>query len=323
MGRGHRTPRNQARQRTGYRFGVLSYPGAQQASTLGLLDLLSVAGRLALESDASLPSLAVDHLDAKALGARHKTLDVLILPPSLDAPQVVKGTSGLEPALQLQHRRGAVLCSVCAGAFLLAQAGLLNGRPATTHWGLRDTFEDRFPEVVLDTQRILIDDGDVITAGGMMAWIDLSLHLISRFISPSVMLQVARYFVVDPGGREQRFYETFAPVLNHGDAAVLTLQHWLPKQLERNISLDEMATKAKLSPRTLLRRFQRATGSTPGEYLQRLRTERARGLLETSDRGIDEVAWRVGYEDVGAFRRIFVRLMGLTPGEYRRRFRAR
>ncbi len=174
----------------------------------------------------------------------------------------------------------------------------------------------------LDTQKLLVDDGDVVTAGGVMAWVDLGLLLVRRFLGPTVMLATARHLVVDPGGREQRFYDTFAPVLTHGDEAILAVQHWLHARCAGKIALEAMARKAGMSERTFLRRFRNATGHTPTEYLHLLRVERARDLLETSVRGFDEIARRLGYEDPGAFRRVFRRVTGLAPGDYRRRFRA-
>jgi transcriptional regulator GlxA family with amidase domain len=210
---------------------------------------------------------------------------------------------------------------VCAGAFVLAATGLLVGRPATTHWGLRDAFARAFPDVAIDTQRLVIDDGDVITAGGVMAWIDLGLTLVGRYLGPSTLLATARHWIVDPGGREQRFYDTFAPITGHGDAAILRVQHALHAARGDALDLAAMARRARLTERTFLRRFRRATGHTPTDYVQLLRVARARELLERSAHSFDEIAWQLGYRDPGAFRRIFQRVMGLPPGEYRRRFR--
>jgi len=205
-------------------------------------------------------------------------------------------------------------CSVCAGSFLLA------GRPATTHWALKARFAGRFPDVQLDTDRLLIDDGDLVTAGGLMAWVDLGLHLVHRFLGPDAMLATARQFLVDPGGREQRFYITFAPVLDHGDAAILRAQQWLQRHSGEPVDIARMAGAARLGERTFLRRFHRATGLRPTEYLQHLRVGKARYQLERSDLAIEAIAWQVGYEDPGAFRKIFQRLTGLSPNHYRRRF---
>lgn len=153
-----------------------------------------------------------------------------------------------------------------------------------------------------------------------MAWVDLGLRLVGRFLGSAALLATARYFLVDPGGREQRFYSTFAPQLTHGDAAILKAQHWLQANSGGRVSLPMMAARAKLGDRTFLRRFQAATGMTPGQYLQHLRVGKARELLERSGLSVDEIAWQVGYGDPGAFRKVFLKVMGLSPGEYRRRF---
>jgi transcriptional regulator GlxA family with amidase domain len=134
------------------------------------------------------------------------------------------------------------------------------------------------------------------------------------------MLETARYMLVDPPGREQRFYSDFDPRTKHGDREILKAQLWLSTRRERPIGVVDLARYASLEPRTLLRHFVRATGMTPSEYQQRLRIARARELLEFSRTSVDEIASRVGYEDVGAFRRVFRKFMGLTPSDYRRRF---
>jgi transcriptional regulator GlxA family with amidase domain len=307
------------------RIGILAYPGAQAAAVHGLVDLLGAASRIHAAREAGGPAL--ETLVLRADGAEDvppvpaPPLAALVLPPSLEDVAGLARLGPLAAWLAARHRQGTVLCSVCAGAFLLARTGLLSGRPATTHWALAKTFAERFPDVRLDAQKILVDDGDVLTAGGVMAWVDLALLLVSRTLGPTTTLAVSRAFVVDPGGREQRFYETFAPVLTHGDDAVLKVQHEMQAGLARPLSLAAMARKAGTSERTFLRRFRRATGRSPTEYLHLLRVERARGLLESSALGFEEIARRLGYEDPGAFRRVFVRVLGLTPGEYRRRFR--
>ncbi len=153
-----------------------------------------------------------------------------------------------------------------------------------------------------------------------MAWVDLGLRLVGRFLGPSTLLMTARYFLVDPGGREQRFYSAFSPVLTHGDEAILKVQRWLQSVIGKSPSVVMMAAKAGLGKRTFLRRFKRATGLRTTEYVQHLCVGKSRELLELTSMSQQEIAWKVGYEDPGAFRRVFVKLMGLSPGEYRRRF---
>lgn len=287
------------------RIAVVAYPGAQLAAVYGLLDLLRAGG--------------LDAVHVTAVQLPELSLAALVLPPSLDSAWVAS-PAGLAPELGpwLRRRRGegAVLCSVCVAAFLLAEQGLLDRRPATTHWRYAARFRERYPSVALDTDRRLIDDGDVITAAGVMGWVELGLSLIARFCGPSAAVQTARSFVVDPGGLEQGLW----PVFSHGDEAVLRTQRWLQARLSERSTVAEMAAYAGLGQRSFMRRFQKATGLKTSAYIQLLRVARARSLLETSDRPLQEVAWAVGYEDVGAFRRVFSRLTGLSPRDYRRRF---
>lgn len=309
------------RRETDVRIGVLAYPGAQAAAVHGLVDLFETASRLSgAESRTKLVAQVIHAEASRGPNAPSSPFTAIVVPPSLGDAAHVASLTRLRTWLVARHREGTTLCSVCAGAFLLGETGLLDGRPATTHWGLRARFHERFPDVRLDTHEIVIDDGDIVTAGGMMAWLDLGLNLVGRYLGPSTLLSTARYWVVDPGGREQRFYDSFAPALTHGDEAIVRVQHWLHAKRAEKIDLAAMARKAKLGERTFMRRFQRATGHPPGTYLQLLRVESARELLERTAHSFDEIAWRVGYGDPGAFRRVFSNVMGLTPGAYRRRF---
>jgi transcriptional regulator GlxA family with amidase domain len=222
--------------------------------------------------------------------------------------------------LRLRHAEGVVLAAVCGGVFILAKTGLLTGRQATTHWAHSDQFSAQFPDVLMESDHMVIDYGDVLTAGGALAWADLGLRLTERFLGSAVMLDTARYLNVDPPGREQRFYSGFEPRTKHGDGAILKAQHWLSAQRERAVTVADIARYAGLEPRTFLRRFVQATGMKPSEYQQRLRMTRAREMLEFSRSTVDEIASSVGYIDAGGFRRVFRNIVGLTPSDYRRRF---
>lgn len=299
---------------------ILAYPGAQRAAVLGLTDLFEGAERARRERGVPESGLVVRCWETAAgLPAPKTPLAALILPPSLtDTPPGVD--AAITDWIAARHREGTLVCSVCAGAFLLAETGLLDGRAATTHWLFAAAFAARFPRVALDLDKLIIEDGDIITAGGVMAWVDLGLRLVGRLLGTTLMLTVARLFLIDPGGREQRFYRLFSPPLLHGDEAVLRAQHWLQRHSGEHVTLPMMAAAAGLGERTLLRRFRRATSLTPAQYLQQLRVTKAREMLESTRLSIDEIAWRVGYEDGGAFRKVFHRALGLGPGEYRRRF---
>ena len=309
------------RDRENIDIGLLDYSGAQKSALFGLIDFFETATLLsdAVSTRPLMPALIELAGDPIAALPEPGTLDVIICPPRLhkDAPSIMPFE--LE-WLRAHHQTGCVMCSVCAGAFLLAKAALLDGRSATTHWQLKDQFQAQFPNVLLDTEKLIIDDGDVITAGGVMSWIDLALRIIERFHSPSLMLNVARQFLVESGRREQRYYSSFAPQLGHGNQAILKVQHWLQKSYPEHQTINGMAKIAGMSERTFLRRFQMSVGLTPISYLQALRVEKARSLLELSSDSFSQIAWQVGYQDPTSFQKIFLRTIGLSPKEYRRRF---
>lgn len=317
------------------RIGILIYPGAQISAVLGLTDLFRIAATTGRPATGETPVLRVHHIvpgedsATKVSFDSHpqapqddRPYDVLVLPPSLEPPITAPDAAPLAGWLRDRHAEGSVLASVCAGAFLLAETGLLDGRTITTHWSYVHLLQDRFPLARLDADRLLIDGGDIISAGGLMSWTDLGLILVDRFLGPVAMAGAARMLLVDPPGREQRYYSSFVPRLGHGDAAILKAQHHLQASEGRQARLSVLAAEAGLEKRTFLRRFQKATGLTATEYAQRLRVANAQQMLQFGQQSIESIAWQVGYQDAGAFRKIFLRIVGLTPGEYRQRFHA-
>lgn len=313
-------------------IAVLLYPGAQLSAAHGLADLFSVANLMVNRRlGNAAPRIRVSHWRGRGCGKGAERVfdsdpgasgepDFIIMPPAVIAPISSDEAAPLAIWLKERHGCGATLASVCAGAFLLGETGLLKGRPATTHWFYANDFAERFPTALMDIDKLVIDDGDLITAGGLMAWTDLGLRLVDRLLGPTAMLETARFLLVDPPGREQRHYSVFSPKLRHGDEAVLKVQHWLQTTGARDVKLDVMADKAGLEPRTFLRRFHKATGLKPTEYCQHLRVGKAREMLEATTRPVEQVAWDVGYEDPGSFRKVFVKVTGLGPREYRQRF---
>jgi len=315
-------------------IGLVCYPESQQAAVLGLTDLFMVGSRMAAKhGKQSATALRISHWRPHEPGAVPvrifdsapdcaAKMTALIAPPSLIAPIEASAATPWVSWLREQHANGVILTSVCAGAFLLGETGLLDRRTVTTHWAYAERFRDRFPQAKLDIDRLVIDDGDIVTAGGVMAWTDLGLRLVARFLGPTVMAETARLLLLDPPGREQRYYSAFSPRLTHGDAAVLKVQHWMQANNAKEVALPKLASRAGLEQRTLMRRFQKATGMTTTEYAQHLRVGKARELLQFGTASIDKIAWDVGYGDTGAFRKVFSRIVGLAPGDYRRRFRS-
>ena len=307
-------------------IGLAIYPDCQLSAIYGLADIFRIASDFAApravrvtkwqaDADGTVACIDDTHPTAGPPRPGH-----LILPPSLIMPASMADMRGLAGWLSARHSQGVTLCSVCAGAFVLAETGLLEGRAATTHWVFADEFARRFPGIRVETGRMVIDEGDIITAGGILAWTDLGLTLVERLLGPSVMLETARFLLVDPPGRAQTPYSRFVPRLDHGDAAVLKVQHWLQKTGAKDHAVPALAARAGLEERTFLRRFRKATGLRPTEYAQQVRIAKARAALETTSRPVEQIGFEAGYGDPSAFRKLFHRVTGLSPADYRRRF---
>ncbi|MHA7776245.1 GlxA family transcriptional regulator [Roseibium sp. M-1] len=295
-------------------IAILAYPCALQSAVFGLQDVLAHAAQI------SGGRLIVKVLQTFEDGTgRH---DAVILPPSAGAVRA-EDIPSLPDFLRKQHEAGSVVCSACTGLFFVAAAGLAGGRKVTTHWGLEGRFKSAHPEIVLDTDRLLIEYTDLITAGGLMAWVDLALALIERFLGYRVAAETARHFIVEFRRHDQRRFRRFLPDLRHGDGAILKAQHFLEKRLAGPVTVEEMAEAGGLPGRTFLRRFKTATGLAPKTYLQELRIERARNLLIESDMPVSTLCYAVGYSDPPSFARLFTRLSGLAPGAFRDRYRQR
>ena len=315
-------------------IGLACDAGTSNTGIYGLTDLFTYAGEFAAKRHGGCAGSAVrithwraDDEDATEVRCAYDscpssthTLSLLVIPGNVQAPEKTGRISPLLHWLREKHAEGVVLAAVCGGVFILARTGLLAGRQATTHWSFNDVFAEQFPDVLTETDHMVIDNGDVVTAGGVLAWADLGLRLTERFLGTAVMLETARFMLVDPPGREQRFYCEFDPKTKHGDRAILKAQLWLLTQRERHVSVADLARHAELEQRTFLRRFFAATGMKPNEYQQRLRITRAREMLEFSQASVEDISWSLGYGDATGFRRVFRKVMGLTPSDYRRRF---
>lgn len=249
----------------------------------------------------------------------------LVIVPTIGAPiaQVLEANPGMIDWLGgfQEAPTGQVrLASNCTGAFLLAEAGLLDGRQATTHWGFSNQFRKRFPGVDLQPEKLITVDGHIACAGGGMAWWDLGVYLVERYAGAKVARELAKAFVIDAGRTSQAPYGALQARRYHSDAAILKLQDWLDVNYTRPVTLQALAAFADLTERSLIRRFKAATGDTPTSYLQILRIEAARQHLENSRVAVEEVTRLVGYEDVSSFSRLFRKHTGLAPGIYRARF---
>jgi transcriptional regulator GlxA family with amidase domain len=249
--------------------------------------------------------------------------DLILVPGMMGRPEKLLEQPELSAWVRQQHHRGAIIASACSGAFLLAEAGILQGRPATTHWQLAERFRQRYPQIDLQIDRLLIDGEDYLCAGGTSAHLDLAIYLLEKFGSEPLASACARVMLIDRSRREQAPFVRFRAYKDHGDLSILPVQQWLDKNYQSKIVVKKLAELGELNERTFLRRFRKATGVAPLEYLQRLRIEKAKQLLAGSSQQLDLITRSVGYEDVSSFRRLFKQVVGISPTIYRQRFKTR
>lgn len=333
-----------AEQRGPTRIAIVATPDAMVSPVTGLFETFAATGPLiapderggaggepfALEivSERAGPVLGSSGLSVtadRAIDAVGDT-DVVIVPSMAMEPD-----GGWRPGryprvvawIRAMHEGGATVCSACSGGMLTAETGLLDGHEATIHWASEGYFRRRHPEVRLRLDEALVVSGEggrLVTSGASTAWHDLALYLVARHVGPATAQVLARFQLLRWHRDGQAAFQVFDPSSDHGDAAVLAVQRWLDDGYAVAAPVEEMTRRSGLPERTFKRRFTAATGHTPIGYVQRIRIERAKRLLETTATPVEEVSWAVGYEDPASFRRLFKRLTGTAPGEYRRRF---
>lgn len=311
--------------------GILNYLGAQPAAILGITDLFSAANAIALKNNVEAEALIrVSHWTEIEVERIDCTFDTQ---PSVqhDLRYIIVPYGKLIPPLSLKahvqwlqdaYSRGATLAAAGAGTFLLAETGLAADRLVAVHADLADQFRKYYSDVQLKTDSLMIDDGDLITSIGLLSWSAISLTIIARVFGPAIMADTAQNLSLDLPKQDQVLYRMFIPKLHHGDDAILKVQRWLQSH-PREASALEMAEVAGLGARTFLRRFIKASGLRPSVYLQRLRVQKAREMLELTQKSIDEIAWLVGYKDASAFSKVFQKQIGITPGDYRSKLQRR
>lgn len=250
-----------------------------------------------------------------------KRTDIIIVAASgWDALDRVAQKTPLVPWLRKWHARGAYIAGVCTAVAFLAEAGILDGRQATTHWAVADELRERYPKVRWQPEHFLTEDGRIFCSGGVYASIDLSLHLVERFCGHEVALQCAKSLLLGMPRTRQSGYSMMPLARPHADERIRRIEEHLQQHFTAGVSIHALAARAGMSPRNFIRRFKAATGRLPGAYIQALRMACARELLEQGRLPIQNVSAKIGYEDVAFFRGLFKRHTGMTPAEYRSRF---
>jgi transcriptional regulator GlxA family with amidase domain len=321
---------------------LIAIPDASISTLHGLYDVLS-SFRMLRGLDESIPDAPPFEVEivgaqpgpvmlASGLPTRtHRSVGEIDATDIAIVPSVVLSSAGWQTGrypelaawVRAAHDRGAMLCSACSGVFLIAETGLLDGRPITLHWSFASRFRALFPRVLLHPEQPLViagERGQIVSSGASMSWHDLVLYLIAKHVGPTVAQTVAKFFALQWHRDGLGPYMIFEGRNDHGDAAILEAQQWLARHFSVADPVDEVVRRSGLAERTFNRRFLNATGHAPLAYVQQLRVEEAKRRLERTTEPVEEIGWRVGYEDPAFFRRLFKRVTGVTPGHYRRNF---
>jgi transcriptional regulator GlxA family with amidase domain len=303
---------------------IIVFDGVQSLDVTGPLEVFAHAGGYEITTASPTggsvrTSSGLRLVPDTSLRELAKPLDLLIVPGGHGA---CRRDPELVAWLRRHAREAARVASVCTGAFLLAEAGLLTGRRVTTHWAHCGELADQYPDVSVDPEPVFIKDGNLATSAGITAGIDLALALVEDDLGRDAALAVARALVVflrRPGGQAQFSAQLSAQAAER--APLREVQQWIAEHPGADLSVDALAGRASLSPRHFARAFAAETGMPPGQYVGRVRIEAARRRLEDTADGIEETARACGYGTPEAMRRAFARTLGVSPAEYRRRFR--
>ena len=246
----------------------------------------------------------------------------LIVIPSLNHnyQQAVESNRPLIDWIEKQYKNGAEIASICTGAFLLASSGLLNGKRCSTHWAFAETFRNMFPKVNLQTDRLITDEGGIYTNGGAYSFLNLIIYLVEKYFDRQTAIFCSKVFQIEMDRQSQSAFIIFTGQKSHGDEIVMQAQTYIENNLDDKISMEDLSSRFAVGRRNFDRRFIKATGNTPVEYMQRVKIEAAKKAFETNRKTINEVMYEVGYSDIKSFREVFKKITGMSPLEYRNRY---
>ena len=316
---------------------ILAPCNTMATTVFGPMDILTQAGRLWNRIKATPPEpffeVAIASADGRPIRCTNNVLiqphcslrevedtDLIIIASATGIDKILADHPKLVPWLCRHYRQGAHIASICTGVFLLAETGLLDGRSATLHWGFTELFRERYPQIRLEQDRMFLDHGRLYCSAGVSAGMDLALHLVEKFCGRKAAMDAAKTMVLDPGRERQTPYERFVRPRAHGDTVIIRAQEWIEAHQAESIDYNALASRFRMSRRSLERRFKKAVGLTPLAYLQKLRVDQAKHLLEEGTHTFNEITYAVGYEDIPFFRKLFIRLTGMRPRAYQQRF---
>jgi len=246
----------------------------------------------------------------------------LIIIPSLNHnyQKAVKGNQAMIDWIREQYKSGAEIATICTGAFLLASAGLLDGKICSTHWSAADTFRLMFPNVDLQADKLITDENGIYTNGGAYSFLNLLIYLVEKYYDRQTAIFCSKVFQIEIDRQSQSTFAIFTGQKTHGDEVVKNAQVYIEGHLDEKISMEHLSSKFAVGRRNFDRRFIKATGNTPLEYAQRVKIESAKKAFENTRNNINEVMYDVGYSDVKAFREVFRKITGMSPLEYRNKY---
>ena len=246
----------------------------------------------------------------------------LIIIPSLNHnyEKAMKANKLLIDWVEQQYKNGAEIASICTGAFILASAGLLDGKACSTHWAAANTFRSMFPKVHLQADQLITDENGIYTNGGAYSFLNLVIYLIEKYFDRQTAIYCSKIFQIEMDRNSQSAFSIFTGQKSHGDIIIQQAQAYIESRLDEKISVEDLSSRFAVGRRNFDRRFIKATGNTPLEYSQRVKIESAKKAFETSRKTVNEVMYEVGYSDIKAFREVFRKITGMSPLAYRGKY---
>lgn len=318
---------------------ILGFNNAYASSLAELMDIFHQADQLIDRQSPSEESLKINvklvSMDGKPVLCQKNILfnvdcsiadikkpDIVMVTSIHDIDSFLASDRFLAKWLKKQYDEGATIAGICTGNFLLAEAGLLDGKEATTHWSASAQFKARYPKVKLKPEKLISNHGNLYCSSGKGSATDLVYFLLEKDFGHGLASRTAKFFVHDCRQIPQNADSVDKPVLQRGDSSILKAQEWICRHLSENLTISRLSDISCMSRRTFERRFKSATGDPPRVYIQRLRVEAAKHRLETTDLSFDEISYGLGYQNSGSLRKIFFNRVNLLPSEYRKRFKA-
>jgi transcriptional regulator GlxA family with amidase domain len=318
------------------KVAILNFEGAVASSVAGPFDMLAKLPVIAQSLNVKAKTFFdVDIVNTSNLVAKQpfnmvgnilmndrKVYDLVCIPAMnfTGIEHTLQHETAMIKWIRKQYDKGAEVASMCLGAFVLASTGLLDGKRATTHWMGVSYFKQLFPEVKVEDDKVLVDEGRIYSSGAAFAFTSLMIYLIEKFCGRDLALAASKVFMIQVHDSSQHSFSIFNLQRNHEDYDIGRIQDYIERNYDELLTINGLAEKFNMSSRTFIRKFAAITGNTPLEYIQRVRVEAAKRFLEKGKLTVEQVCLEVGYGDFGFFRNIFKRLSGLTPQEYKRKY---